>query len=191
MLYEVITYPSPASWDDEVLYFLFIDRFSDGREYGGFRDNDGRPVEGPSSVRGTPLFQLEEDAGSAEWDGWFEAGRGWCGGTLAGLADKIGYLRRLGITAVWLSPVFRQVTGSNDYHGYGIQNFLDVDPHFGDRADLKTFVAAAHEAGIRVILDIILNHAGDVFAYEGDGLYPYRPRITSYNVCYTKLLRRR
>ena len=145
-------FPSPAAWEDEVLYFLFVDRFSDGREYDGFADAAGVPVEGPEAQRTTPPFQLRTDAWNADRYAWFEAGKSWCGGTLAGLQDKLGYLQRLGISAVWLSPVFRQVTGSQDYHGYGVQNFLDVDPHFGTRDELRDFVAAAHAAGIRVIL---------------------------------------
>jgi len=166
-------FPSPASWEDEVLYFLFVDRFSDGGEYGGFADGAGVPVDGPVGQRTTPLFQLQTDAGHADRHTWFEAGKSWCGGTLAGLQDKLGYLQRLGISAVWLSPVFKQVTGSQDYHGYGVQNFLDVDPHFGTRDELRDFVAAAHAAGIRVILDIILNHAGNVFAYDNNQRYLY------------------
>jgi glycosidase len=167
-------YPSPASWEDEVLYFLFLDRFSDGLESGGFASLDGMPVEGNDSGRTTLLFSPQTDAGTADRDAWFEAGRNWCGGTIAGMKDKLGYLKRLGITSVWVSPVFRQVTGSGDYHGYGIQNFLDVDPHFGTREELRDFVAAAHQSGIRVILDIIINHAGDVFAYEGNAQYTYQ-----------------
>jgi glycosidase len=168
-----VFHPSPSTWEDEVLYFLMLDRFSDGREYGGFGDDCGRPVDGPGAGRTTALFDFESDAGNAPRDAWFEAGKGWCGGTISGMRDKLGYLRRLGITAIWVSPVFRQVTGSSDYHGYGIQNFLDVDPHFGTREELRAFVAQAHEYGIRVILDIILNHAGDVFAYSGNQRYFY------------------
>ncbi|NTW62723.1 MAG: alpha-amylase [Chlorobiaceae bacterium] len=166
-------FPSPASWSDEVLYFLFLDRFSDGREFGGYADRAGNPVVAEPGKRMTPLFNLQSDSAAADRDSWFEAGKHWCGGTIAGMKEKLGYLKRLGVTAIWVSPVFRQVTGSNDYHGYGIQNFLDVDPHFGTREELKDFVKAAHDAGIRVILDIIINHAGDVFAYEGNYRYFY------------------
>ncbi len=166
-------YPSPDDWRDEVLYFLFLDRFSDGKEYGGFGDATEAPVAGPTAERTTPQFELSTDAWTADRDAWFRAGKTWCGGNLAGLRDKLGYLKRMGVTAVWLSPVFRQVTESDDYHGYGTQNFLDVDPHFGTRDELKELVAAAHQQGIRVILDIILNHGGDVFAYEGNHPYYY------------------
>ena len=67
--------------------------------------------------------------------------------------SKLGYLRRLGITTLWVSPIFRQVAFEPSYHGYGIQNFLDVDPHFGSRAEFRDFVQTAHEQGIYVILD--------------------------------------
>ncbi|GAB7082407.1 alpha-amylase family glycosyl hydrolase [Megalodesulfovibrio paquesii] len=166
-------HPSPASWDDEILYFLLLDRFSDGKEYGGFKDAAGTPVAGPAGGRSTPLFNRATHAGTAAWNDWFSAGQRWCGGTLAGLKDKLGYLQRLGVTAVWLSPVFRQVTDSQDYHGYGIQNFLDVDPHFGTREELRELVEGAHAQGLRVILDIIFNHAGDVFAYPHNAAYQY------------------
>ena len=166
-------YPSPVAWEDEVLYFLFVDRFSDGREFGGFANLRGRSINRPTANCNTPLFHVNTDAGNANRTTWFEAGKTWCGGTFAGIKDKLGYLKRLGITCIWLSPIFRQVTGSEDYHGYGIQNFLDVDPHFGTREELKALVEAAHDAGIRIILDIILNHAGDVFAYKDNHPYYY------------------
>jgi glycosidase len=75
-------------------------------------------------------------------------------------------LKRLGVTAVWVSPIFKQVSFKETYHGYGIQNFLEVDPHFGTKDDLKEMARVAHENGIYVILDIILNHSGDVFRYR-------------------------
>jgi glycosidase len=90
------------------------------------------------------------------------------GGNLAGVESKLGYLKRLGVTVLWISPVFKQVNADNSYHGYGIQHFLDVDPHFGTRDDLRRLVKNAHSMGIRIILDIILNHSGDVFRYEQD-----------------------
>jgi len=160
-------FPSPEAWEDEVLYFLMLDRFSDGREI-GFWDNDGRVV----TTGTTTLFQ-PADAGNAlrtepDAQRWREAGGRFVGGTLKGLTSKIGYLARLGATAIWVSPIFKQVASKETYHGYGIQNFLDVDPHFGSREDLREMVATAHAHGIRVILDIILNHTGDVFAYDAD-----------------------
>ncbi len=158
-------FPSPAAWEDEALYFLMLDRFSDGNEL-GYKDNDGRIVTTGTTPKFQPAdrdnaLQTPQDAAL-----WREAGGKWVGGTLQGLRSKIGYLARLGITAIWVSPVFKQVSFQDTYHGYGIQNFLDVDPHFGSREDLKEMVETAHEHGIRVILDVIFNHAGNVFRYD-------------------------
>lgn len=155
-------WPSPAAWEDQVLYFLMLDRFSDGTEK-GYLDNAGNPV----SAGNTPAFSFAVDAYTVDRVTWANAGIEWLGGSLAGLQSKIGYLRRLGVTAIWISPVFKQVESDvHSYHGYGIQDFLDVDPHFGTRKDLIDLVNTAHANGIFVILDIILNHSGDVFAYQ-------------------------
>ena len=162
--------PSPAAWEDQVLYFLLLDRFSDGKEKDGYRDIADHPV--PTGA--TPLYR-PEDSGRVDYDTWLRAGGGWQGGTLKGLKSKLGYLRRLGITALWVSPIFRQVAFEPSYHGYGIQNFLDVDPHFGTREEFRDFVRAAHEQGIYVILDIIAHHTGNVFAYAPDRYMTHDP----------------
>jgi glycosidase len=159
-------HPSPSSWADQVLYFFLVDRFSDGRE-DGVLDAGGHRADGE-----TPLF-TPADAGNAvgtaaEAAAWREAGVRWNGGTLGGARAKLGYLRRMGITALWVSPVLRQRPGTQDYHGYGIQNFLDVDPHFGTADDLRSLVAEAHQLGMYVILDVVLNHTADVFDYDAD-----------------------
>jgi glycosidase len=162
--------PSPAAWEDQVLYFLLLDRFSDGKEKGGYRDNKDRPVR-----TGVTRLYNPEDPGRVDYDVWLGAGGGWQGGTLKGLRSKLGYLRRLGITALWVSPVFRQVAFEPSYHGYGIQNFLDVDPHFGTRAEFRDFVKAAHDQGIYVILDIVAHHVGNVFSYNPDRYTTHDP----------------
>ncbi len=131
-------------------------------------DNNGKIKTSGS----TSMFR-QEDRGNAvknesERQKWFEDGGGFTGGNLKGLESKIGYLKRMGITAIWISPIFKQVSFKETYHGYGIQNFIDVDSHFGTRDDLKQLVKTAHDNGIRIILDIILNHSGDVFHYNAD-----------------------
>ncbi len=114
-------HPSPAQWQDQVLYFLMLDRFSDGNEQGTFtdaagtmqnayRDNDGQPVPGGT----TPLFQFPQDAYTANMDRWITAGEAYCGGTLRGLQSKLGYLKRMGVTALWISPVFKQIEATFD-----------------------------------------------------------------------------
>ena len=160
-------FPSPRHWEDEVVYFLMVDRFSDGRE-NLYRDRDGNLV----TTGTTPPFRPGDNGNAigteAEARAWREAGTSFVGGTLAGIESKLGYLKRLGVTVLWVSPIFKQVPADSSYHGYGIQHFLDVDPHFGTRDDLRRLVDAAHSMDIRVILDVILNHAGDVFRYEHD-----------------------
>ena len=161
--------PSPSAWADEVLYFLLVDRFSDGRE-DGVRDLAGFPVRGS-----TPPLRPGDEGNAVQTDSdaaaWRTAGADWVGGTLAGVRSKLGYLARLGVTALWISPVLRQAAPSpgalsSNYHGYATLDFLTVDPRFGTAAELRSLVADAHAAGLRVILDVVLNHAGDVFAYD-------------------------
>ncbi|GLU53284.1 alpha-amylase family glycosyl hydrolase [Dyadobacter frigoris] len=157
-------FPSPDAWEDQVLYFLLLDRFSDGQEK-GFIDNDGNVVTAGNTVKYLPTdfenaIQTTQDA-----EIWNEAGQKFVGGSLIGLKSKIGYLKRLGISAIWISPVFKQVVSQETYHGYGIQDFLDIEPRFGSTQDLVDVVKTAHDHGIYVILDIILNHSGDVFGY--------------------------
>jgi hypothetical protein len=155
-------FPSPVAWEDQVLYFLMLDRFSDNREK-DYIGNDGNIV----TTGSTPAF-AQSDARNAPRQEWVEAGNRFCGGNLPGLTSKIGYLKRLGISAIWISPIFKQIAAKETYHGYDIQHFLDVDPRFGTRDDLKKLVETAHASGIRIILDIILNHTGDVFGYHPD-----------------------
>lgn len=160
-------YPSPVDWRDEVLYFLLVDRFSDGLEASRpLLDRRNLAAARPSLPNGEPW----------RWDRWAQSGaERWQGGTLAGVRSKLPYLKALGVTAIWLSPVFKQRGHLDTYHGYGIQDFLDVDPHFGDRRDLVELVARAHAEGIRIILDIIFNHSGANWIYpDGQWHPPYR-----------------
>ena len=155
-------HPSPPDWRDELLYFLLVDRFSDGGE-----------AERPMVDRARPADARTPDW---RWDRWAESGaHRWQGGTLRGVRSKLDYLAGLGVSALWLSPVFRQRGHLDTYHGYGIQGFLDVDPRLGTRRDLVELVDAAHAKGIRVILDVIFNHSGCNWLYPGgEELPPYR-----------------
>ena len=157
--------PSPTAWEDQVLYFLLVDRFSDNNEK-GYRDLKGNLV----NTGTTPLFQPADALNAVQTPAdaarWRDAGSGYVGGKLTGVTSKLGYLKRMGVTALWLSPVFKQVSFQQTYHGYGIQDYLQVNPRFGTADDLRNLVNAAHVNGMRVILDIILNHTGDVFTYN-------------------------
>jgi glycosidase len=165
-------HPSPADWRDETLYFLLPDRFSDGQEQSrAMLDRRNLAAARPALA----------DGEAWRWDRWAQSGAArWQGGTLAGIRSKLGYLKRLGVTTLWIGPVFKQRGHLDSYHGYGIQDFLDVDPHFGDRRDLVELVAAAHAAGMRIILDIIFNHSGPNWLYppETPG-GPFMPHYTS------------
>ncbi len=155
---------SPVAWEDQVLYFLFLDRFSNAQETAYLDNNKVKVTTG-----NIPPFDFSADAYRTDYEQWRDQGNRWQNGTLKGLESKIGYLKRLGITAIWISPIFKQrLDDEYSYHGYAIQNFLDVDPHYGTRQDLKELVDTAHQHGIYVILDIIFNHAGDVFDYDAD-----------------------
>lgn len=169
---RIAVHPSPSDWRDEVLYFLLPDRFSDGREH-------TRPLLDRSQ-----LAARRADYASANglphwrWDLWRQSGESrFQGGTLAGITSQLPYLNNLGVTTLWIAPVFRQRVEGNDFHGYGVQDFLDVDPRYGTRADLVALVDAAHARGMRVVLDIIFNHTGSNWLYDpaetGD---PHRPR---------------
>lgn len=150
-------FPSPVRWRDEVIYFLLVDRFSDGRE-----------ADRPLLARDDLAAARPAGAGGASWrwDRWAESGADrWQGGTLRGVRSRLEYLEGLGVTTVWLSPVFKQRGHLNTYHGYGVQDFLDVDPRFGSREELVRLVDDAHARGMRVLLDVIFNHTGSNWLY--------------------------
>jgi len=142
-------FPSPKDWRDLFIYFLLVDRF----------DNIKRNPRSYDPEYAVPRTDPEQ-------------GKVFQGGNLRGIIRRLDYLQGLGVDAVWLSPVFKNRQEKADsYHGYGIQNFLEVDPRFGTKKDLQRLVREAHKRGIYVVLDIILNHTGDNWAYPGG--YPY------------------
>ncbi|MBT8402036.1 MAG: alpha-amylase [Rhodothermia bacterium] len=142
----------PFSWDNAIVYWVMIDRFHNGDP-----SNDhsyGRGV-GPG---GTPIH--------ADSPGRF------FGGDLKGLTDKVeeGYFSRLGVNAIWISSPLEQVHGwvggpegaypSYGYHGYWPLDFTSIDANYGTESDFASFVQACHERGIRVVMDVVINHAG-------------------------------
>jgi len=164
-------HPSPADWRHECLYFLLPDRFSD-------ETPTQRPVLDRSRLRDARGGVAQWPAQA--WSAWADSGQTrFQGGTLKGAITRLGYLKDLGITALWIGPVWKQRRESfrnarqqlgDEYHGYGIQDFLDVDPRFGSRRDLVDLVAAAHALQIRVIFDVIVNHTGRNWLYERHGV---------------------
>ena len=152
-------HPSPADWRDQLLYFLLVDRFSDGQESSRPKlDRHNRNAARPKG----------HDGQDWRWDRWAQSGaHRWQGGTIKGVQSKLDYLQDLGVSAIWLSPVFKQRGHLDTFHGYGIQHFLDVDPRFGTRRDLVELVDDAHQRDIHIILDIIFNHSGFNWVYPG------------------------
>ena len=137
-------FPSPPDWRDQWIYFLMVDRFN----------NKAAP----------PRHQPFDDPGFSDFQG----------GKFSGVMDKLPYLKKLGVGAIWLSPVLKNLQFDPIYHGYGIHDFLRAEPRLADdpqNADneLRALVDAAHAQGIYVIFDIVLNHTGNVFAYVCDG----------------------
>ena len=143
-------HPSPANWRDHFFYQLLPDRFSDGQE-------TTRPQ---FNRRQSEQYQAQDKKT------WMAAGNQFVGGTLKGIESKLDYLQTLGITTLWLNPPWRQRPDLQTYHGYGIQNFLDIDPRFGTRQDLRDLVDAAHDRGLYVVLDVIYNHSGNNCFYR-------------------------
>lgn len=141
--------PSPRDWRDHVIYFLLIDRFDNG-------------------AVNTPPFSATHAGTGRD----LSTRNRFQGGTLKGITNRLDYIKGLGCTAVWISPILKNRQDQNDaYHGYGIQDFLQIDPRFGTLADLRELTAQAHARDMAVILDVVINHTGDVWAYPGD--YPY------------------
>ena len=163
-------FASPGDWRDEVLYFLLPDRFSDDEADRPMLDRGNLTAARPAFADGEPW----------RWDRWAQSGaERFQGGTLRGITSRLDYLHDLGVTCLWIGPIFKQRGHLNTYHGYGIQDFLDVDPRFGDRRDLAELVRAAHARGLRVILDIIFNHSGSNWLYRPDAPGgPYTPYYT-------------
>jgi len=112
--------PSPVDWQDEILYFLLPDRFNDGKAH-------TRPLLTRQTIAG---YRSSSSRPNWNWHDWAESGRRWQGGTIKGITDKLGYIKDLGATAIWVGPIFKQRPRLDTYHGYGIQDFLEVDPRF-------------------------------------------------------------
>lgn len=83
-------------------------------------------------------------------------------GDLRGVIEKLDYLKKLGIGAIWLNPVY---ASPNDDMGYDISNYQDIMPEFGTMKDMKELIERAHQKGIRIIMDLVVNHSSDEHAW--------------------------
>ncbi|MCL2694730.1 MAG: alpha-amylase family glycosyl hydrolase, partial [Clostridiales bacterium] len=179
--------PSDFSWDNATVYFLLTDRFYNGNpandhSYGRGLDQSGKVVQG---IDPSATFH---------------------GGDFAGITKKIeeGYFTDLGVNAIWLSAPYEQIHGyvpgwGGDcfphfgYHGYYALDYTQPDANFGTKAEFKTMVDTAHEYGIRIVLDVVMNHAGYVTLKDMDEYgfgsfngswqshyYSYKPNLNTY-----------
>lgn len=92
------------------------------------------------------------------------------GGTFDGIRHRLGYLKELGVGAIWITPALKNCPYLDTFYGYGIQDFLQIDPRFASdpanaEGELQALIDEAHARGIYVVFDIVLNHTGDVFEY--------------------------
>ena len=144
---------TPFVWEGANLYFLLTDRFSNGDQSNDINYNRTRET---GKLRG------------------FE------GGDIKGITQKIeeGYFSKLGINAIWLSPIVEQIHGGTDegtgvtygFHGYWTKDWTHLDANFGTKEDLHELVTVAHKNGIRIVLDAVINHTGPVT--EDDMVWP-------------------
>jgi glycosidase len=86
--------------------------------------------------------------------------RGWHGGDFRGIQQHLDYLKQLGVTTIWTTPVYDNTGGTQDYHGYSATNMYAVDPHFGSLADYIALAHAVHANGMKLVLDTVPNHVG-------------------------------
>ena len=95
-------------------------------------------------------------------------------GDLPGITARLDHLAELGVDAVWLSPIYRS---PQDDNGYDIADYQDVDPMFGTLADLDAVIAAAHARGIKIVMDLVVNHTSDEHPwFVGVALVHRRPQ---------------
>jgi alpha-amylase len=139
----------PFAWNNATIYFLMTDRF-----------NNGNPANDHAYGR-------KDDAAPL---------RGYMGGDLAGVTAKIkeGYFKDLGVDAIWITPPVEQIHAGTDegtgksygFHGYWAKDFTAIDASLGTEADMRELVDTAHANGLRVLLDVVMNHTGPVTAED-------------------------
>ncbi len=129
---------------DDVIYLIMPDRFANGDPANDSPDGLGAPA----------------DRGSA---------RAIHGGDLRGIRDRLGYLKDLGVTGIWMTPIYRNsLPGAASYHGYSAVDFYAVEPRLGSMEDLRALVDDAHRMGLKVVQDQVANHSGPRHPFVAD-----------------------
>ncbi len=121
---------------DDVIYLIMPDRFADG----------------------DPSNDMPKGAAPGTYDR--QAAKAYHGGDLKGIQDHLPYLRDLGVTTLWLNPIVDNDNSSETYHGYGATDLYTVEDHFGTLPEFQRLVDAAHQQGIKILLDMVPNHVG-------------------------------
>ena len=161
-------YVQPEWVKSAVFYQIFPERFCNGDPANDLR-------AGELVVNGYPSIQMRWEDDPLEWE------QGHCmdffGGDLQGIREKIPYLKELGVTALYLNPIF----DAPSVHKYDCIDYFHVDKHFGGDEALAQLSAALHENGMKLILDISINHTGAAHRwFNRDGLY-FDKSIGAYN----------
>lgn len=126
---------------DDVIYLIMPDRFADGD-----RSNDQPPQSTGKYDRSNPMA--------------------YHGGDLRGIREHLGYLHDLGVTTLWLTPVWKNT--DSDYHGYHVVDFYALDDHMGSMQEYQGLVADAHKLGMKVLIDYVANHTGPHHRWADD-----------------------
>jgi len=174
--------PVPAWYKNAVVYQIFPDVFARDEAYRARAAALDAPRNGPArrlteDWYEPPFYERDDKGRVTRWD--------LHGGSLRGIMEKLPYLQSLGVTALYLNPVFEAAS----WHRYDTADYEKIDPLLGTEADFRDLCAAASKAGIRVILDGVFNHTGcdsryfDKYGNYGGGAYgdpasPYRAWYT-------------
>ncbi len=134
-----------TDWEKKSIYFIMTDRFSDG-------DTSNNNYGGFYANKSDPSK--------------------YHGGDFQGIINNLDYIKNMGFTAIWITPVTMQKS-ANAYHGYWTYDFYSVDGHLGDMVKFKELVSTARTKGISVMLDVVINHTGDFQPYNGYAKAPF------------------
>ena len=134
----------------DVLYLLMPDRFAKGQADGKARKR-AKASKGPKDAVAAMDFPVGPDRDNPD---------GRHGGNIAGIAEHLGYLDSLGVTAIWLCPVLENDMPGGSYHGYATTDYYRIDPRFGTNEQYGALIDKAHGRGMKVVMDMIFNHTG-------------------------------
>lgn len=152
-------YKTPDWFKECVAYQIFVDRFCNGNEDGSFLGNRTDIIK--REWGDTPFYKAEQFGGEYKANDFF-------GGNLKGVIKKLPYLKELGVSVIYLNPIFSAYSN----HKYDTGSYEMIDPMFGDEADFKELCKKAKELGIRIILDGVFNHTGsDSQYFNKNGTY--------------------